>query len=240
MLKKKKSTYIYVIYWFALGCHVGALVLPQEGTSLEMLPRDRGCAASSNTGGFWNWELLPRQLGCAPCKRWNPTEQNPNAPSFWGKTFLDLVSDLRLRCGGKCVMSEKPDLPLCLPTISSLSHYVIEREKYPFFYPTVLWDALRAQYPEDTGFTKRQLPPDSKTRLFTYQKISLFFENVLKKSAWKWEPSYHVRLSRSFHKPGISSGIFFSPHSGWITDEILSRGSLDWRKRCDENVVLGG
>lgn len=237
---KKKSTCIYIIYWFALGCHVGALVLPQEGTSLKMLPRDRGCAASSNTGGFWNWELLPRQLGCVPCKRWNPTEQNPSAPSFLGKNISGFSKWPKAEMWRQVCNVRKarpPPLPVDHLKFIPLCN---RKGKIPLFYPTVLWDALRAQYTEDTGFTKRQLPPDSKTRLFTYQKISLFFENVLKKSAWKREPSYHVRLGRSFHKPGISSGIFFSPHSGWITDEILSRGSLDWRKRCDENVVLGG
>jgi len=50
----------------------------------------------------------------------------------------------------------------------------------PLFYPTVVWDALQAQYTEDTGFAIRQLTPDLRTRLFTHQRISLSFKNYLK------------------------------------------------------------
>lgn len=145
-----------------------------------MLPRDRGWAASSNTGRFWNWELLPRQLGCITCKRWKPTEQNPSGLSFLGKKISGSSKWPRAEIWRQVCNVRKarpPPLPAGRLKFIPLCN---TNGKIPFFYPAVLWDAPVAQYTEDTGSAKRQLPLDSGTRLFTYQKISLFFKNDLK------------------------------------------------------------
>lgn len=152
-------------------------MLPWAGTSLGMLPR----ASLFKPRRLWKLVIAAKTTGLCPMQEVKPEWTNPQQSILSGdKKCPNLVNDLLLRCEVKCVTSEGPALPLCLLTISSLSCYVIEREKTPLFCPAVIWDALRAQYTEDTGSVSRLLPSNLRTRLFTSQRISLSFKNNLK------------------------------------------------------------
>lgn len=126
------------------------------------LPRVREWAASPNPGASSGWKFLPRKV----CHQRNAAEVNKTLavhPFLGGKIFPDLASDLMLRCGSKCVTSEGSSTLLPATEVILLCS---RKGKIPLFIPAVVWDAF-------------ELPPDQRTGLLLYQKISLSFRNDL-------------------------------------------------------------
>lgn len=143
---KKKGPYIYILYilyfiylyiYYIEICPLltcGGYHAPSVMDIPGSAARGQGLHSLFQHKRLLKLVIAAKKTGSCPMQEMKPESTQPQKPILFGeKKCPNLVNDLLLRCGAQRVTSEGPALPLCLPTISRLSYYVIAREKHPFF-----------------------------------------------------------------------------------------------------------